>query len=553
VPILEWLPRYDRRLLARDGLAGLALWALVVPTSIAYAGIAGVPVQYGLYAVPLSLLGYLVFGGSRQLVVSTAASVASLSAVAVGHATTSATASSEVVALTAALSLIVGVIYVLLGLARMGFVAHFFAKPVLDGFIIGLGVYIVVGQLPKFVGIAKPSGDTAAIFVRTLGDIGSWHAWTVVVGALSLAALFAFGRFAPRVPGALVVCLLAIAAVRVFDLDSDGVAVVGTIPSGFDFVSWSGITLDQLWQLVPGAFAIVMVGFAQSVAIAKSLAAKDGDRIDASQEMIGYGAANLGAGVLQGFTVTGSLAKSATAQKAGGQSPMLLAVTSAAVLLTILYFAGLFENLPEATLGALVIYAVSGMIDVRKLAHLRRMHRDEFVLAAGALLGVVLIGIFAGVVIGVVLSLGLLIHRLDRPHSAILGHRRKGDVFVDVAEHGDAAAIPGVLIHRFEAPLVFANSEVFTDDVLSRVTIADPPHTTVILDFGAVSDVDSTGSAALVELHRTLGDRGVRMLLARPTASVRRLMGLDGAVEAIGPDNVFPTVRAAVAALEGSP
>jgi len=295
----------------------------------------------------------------------------------------------------------------------------------------------------------------------------------------------------------------------------------------------------------------VIVGFAQSVAIAKSFAAQDGYRIDASQEMIGYGAANIGAGVLQGFTITASLSNSSAARRAGGTSQVLLVFCSAAVLLTILFLAGFFEDLPKATLAALVINAVAGMIDVRKLARLWHTHRQEFVLALGALLGVVLIGIFAGVVIGVALSLGLLIRHLNSPHSAVLGRRRGGDnEFVDVAEHDDTTTIPGVLIHRFEAPLVFANSEVFTDDVLSRVMTADPPHETVILDFGAVSDVDSTGNAALVELQRTLGDRGIRLLLARPTGSVRRLMGIDGAVEAIGADNVFPTVRAAVAALE---
>jgi len=246
VPILEWLPRYDRGLLTRDAVAGLNLWALMVPMAIAYAGLAGVPVQYGLYAVPLALLGYFVFGGCRQLVVCPAASVASLSAVAVAPATTSATTTSQVVALTAALSLIVGMIYVLLGLARMGFVAQFFARPVLDGFIIGLGLYIAIGQLPQLVGIAKPSGDTVAIFFRTLRDVGSWQSWTVVVGAVSLAALFALGRFVPKVPGALVVSVLAIAAVHAFDLEGDGVAIVGTIPSGFEFVSWSGITWHQL-------------------------------------------------------------------------------------------------------------------------------------------------------------------------------------------------------------------------------------------------------------------------------------------------------------------
>jgi SulP family sulfate permease len=551
VPLLAWLPQYHRRLLTRDGVAGLTVWALIVPEAIAYAAIAGVPAQYGLYSVPLALIGYIVFGSCPQLFVGPSATVASISAVAVAAAATSTTTADQAIALTAVLALMVGVIYVLLGMARMGWVARFFAKPVLDGFIIGLGLYIAVGQLPKLVGIPKPSGDTVKIFIDTLRDIGSWQSWTVAVGVVSLVALFALARFVPKAPGALIVVVLAIIAVKGFDLEGRGVSVVGSIPTGFDFVPWSGITWAQLWALVPGAIAIVIVGFAQSVAIAKADGAKGGYRVDATQEMIGYGAANIGAGALQGYTVTGSLSKSAAAEEAGGKSPILLAFASVAVLLTILFLAGLFESLPEATLAAVVIHAVSGMIDVSKLTRLWRVHRDEFVLAAGALLGVILIGIFAGVVIGVVLSFGLLIHRLDHPHIAILGRGRAGTAFVDVAAHEDATVIPGILIHRFEAPLIFANAEVFTDDVLAAVATAEPAPRTVILDFAAVPDVDSTGDLALAELRGILDSGGVRLLLARATGSVRGMMRSDGVVDALGPESVFPTVRDAVAALGG--
>ena len=329
VPIAAWLPRYDRSWLRWDVVAGLTVWAIVVPESIAYAVIAGVPVEYGLYAVPLALLGYVVFGGCRQLFVGPSATVASVSAVALGDAAGSSPSASQAVVLSAALALMVGVIYVLLGLARMGFVARFFAKPVLDGFIVGLGLFIAVGQLPHLVGIEKPEGNTVHIFVTTLRDIGSWEWTTVAVGILSLAALFAFARFAPKAPGALIVVAASIIAVRAFDLTSHGVQIVGEVPTGFHFASWSEISWDQLRDLLPGALAVILVGFAQSIATAKAYGAKNGYRVDANQELIGYGAANIGAGVLQGFTVTGSLSKSAAAEEAGGKSPVLLAITSA--------------------------------------------------------------------------------------------------------------------------------------------------------------------------------------------------------------------------------
>jgi len=550
VPILEWLPKYRTDWLSRDVIAGLTVWALVVPESMAYAAIAGVPVQFGLYAVPLALIGYVVFGSCPQLFVGPSATVASISAVAVAAASTSGTSGSQVIALSAALALMVGVIYILLGLARMGFVARFFANPVLDGFIIGLGLYIAVGQLPKLVGISKPSGNTVQIFFDTLRDVDSWQWTTVAVGALSVGALFALARFVPKAPGALIVAAVAIVAVGSLDLDVD---VVGTVPTGFDFVSWSGIGWNQLEDLLPGALAIVIVGFAQSVAIAKAYAAKGGYRIDASQEMIGYGAANLGAGALQGFTVTGSLSKSAAAEEAKGKSPVLLVVTAIAVVLTILFLAGLFENLPEATLAAIVIHAVSGMVDFSKLVRLWRAHRDEFALAAGALLGVILIGILAGVLIGVMLSFALLIHRLDHPYVPLLGRRHAGGSFHDLATHDDASPVPGVLIQRFEAPLIFANAEVFGDGVLEAVTEAVPSPSVVILDFEAVSYVDSTGSAALAALKDTLDDRGVVLAVARAMGAARDLLRRDGIVAALGEDHFFATVSDAVVALSDDP
>ena len=262
--------------------------------------------------------------------------------------------------------------------------------------------------------------------------------------------------------------------------------------------------------------------------------------------MIGYGVANLGAGALQGFTVTGSLSKSAAAEEARGRSPLLLVVTAAATLATILWLAGLFEKLPEAALAAVVIHAVWGMIDVRKLVGLLQTHRAEFVLAAGALLGVVLIGIFAGVVIGVALSFLLLIRWLDHPHLAALGRNRAGTAFAEITADGDAAPVPGILIQRFEASIVFANAEIFTDLVLDALAAADPPPRTLVLDFEAVPEIDSTGEAALADLKRTLEERGIAVVIARATSPVRKQLRSDG----FGGESLHPTVRDAVAALE---
>lgn len=550
VPILAWLPEYRRPWLARDALAGLTVWALVVPEAMAYAVIAGVPVQYGLYTVPLALLGYVVLGGSRKLFVGPSASVATISAVAVGSVVAAGSDAEAYIALTAALALLVGVIYLLLGVARMGFVARFFAKPVLEGFIIGLGLYVAIGQLPKLVGIEKPSGDTVRVLVETVGHLGSWHGTTVAVGAAGLGVLFAMGRFAPRAPGAVIVVLVSLLATTALDLADHGVAIVGEVPTGFSFVSWSGVTAERLVDLLPGAFAIVVVGFAESVAIAKSYAVKSHERLDANQELIGYGAANIGAGVLQGYTVTGSLSKSAAADDAGGRTPVLLAVTSILVLVTIVLLAGVFKNLPETILAAVIIHAVWGMIDFSKLARLWRAHLGEFWLAAGALAGVVVIDILPGVLIGVALSFMLLIRRLDHPRIEILGRAPDGGVYTDLATHPDATVVPDVLIYAFRAPLIFANAEIFTDDLTARSGgTPERPHA-VILDCQGIAEVDTTGADALRQIHDTLDTLGQRLLLARVNGAVVDFLRRDGSLAILGEDAIHLTIRDAVAAAQ---
>ncbi|MCJ7439846.1 MAG: sulfate permease [Acidimicrobiia bacterium] len=549
-PCTRWLGAYRRRWFVPDAVAGLVVWALIVPESMAYAAIAGVPVQFGLYSVPIAILGYAMFGTSRRLFVGPSSTVASLSAATV--APLAATGSTNYIALTAALAILVGVLYIVLGLLRMGFIARFFAKPVLDGFIVGLGLYIAVGQLYKVFGAPKPSGNTVQQFWDVLTSIDEWNSTTTIVGLASLALLFGLSKYAPKVPGALVVVVLGIAATSAFDLASHGVAIVGTVPTGFHFVSWSGVSVDDLWEMIPGALGIIVVGFAQSIAIAKAYAAEDNEPIDPSGEMIGYGAASIGSGVLQGYTPTGSLSKSAAAEEAGAKTPVAFLVTAAFVVLTIFFLAGVFEDLPEAVLGAIVIHAVSGMIDFRKLTRLWRAHVADFWLALGALLGVILIGILAGIVVGVVLSLVLLIHRLDHPHVAILGTSEDGKRFEDVAEHPDASPDPGILVYRLDAPLIFANADVVAEDVVARIDQAVTPIRAVVLDLEAVYEVDTQGADTLVHLSEQLQRRDVRVVIARAHVAVIEYMQRDGSLAKLGDGAVWTSVDEAVIAVRPS-
>ena len=547
-----WLRSYDRAWLPVDVMAGLTVWALMVPQALAYAGIAGVPVQNGLYVMPLAVVGYLLLGSSRHLYVGPSATVATLSASTVALVATASTGSADYIALTVALTLMVGVIYIAGGLARMGFVSRFFARPVLEGFIVGLGAYIAIGQVPKVVGIAKPSGDTLAVLAKTIGDVGKWDWTTVAVGVVGLIALFGFARFAPKLPGVIIVVALAILASDALDLQHHGVAIVGDVPTGFHFVSLSSVSANDLVKMLPGALAIVIVGLAQALAIAKSYAAKYHYAVDANREMLGYGAANLGAGALQGYTVTGGLSASGAAERSGAKSPAAFLVSALMALLTILFLAGLFADLPEPVLGAVVIWAVSGMIKPGRVTQYWRAESLEFWASLGALLGVILIDILPGVAIGVALSFILLIHTIDHPHIAVLGRSTDGSRFSDLEDDPGATPIPGVLIHRFEAELIFANADLFQDDLLARVRAAEPTPGAVILDFEAVSQVDVTGEEALRSVHDTLDGLGIQLFVARAKSRVRDALRRGGTLDVLGEESLVPVIASALDAIDAS-
>ena len=547
IPIMQWLPEYRGKFLSGDVIAAVTVWALLVPEAMAYAAVAGVPVQYGLYAAALAGFAYMIFGGSRHLFFGPDAAPAAVSAgVVVGVVGANASV-EKYVSLTAALALMVGIIFIVLGLLRLGWISKFFAQPVLTGFVFGLGWFIAVGQIPKVVGIKKPSGDTVNVLVQTFAHIGDWKLATVATGVLALIALFAMSKFVPRLPAAIIVVILGILAVNVFSLHTQhGVKVVGTVPSGFHFVSWSQVSLHDIYEMIPGALALMLVAFSQSVALAKTFAAKYHEPLDVNQEMFGYGAGNLASGGLQGFTTTGSLSKSAVAQEAGAKTPLNMGITSILVIVTILFLTGLFKNLPEAVLGAIIIHAVSGSMMPGKMVRLWRANRGEFVLAAITAAGVIVINILPGIGIGVLASFFLLIHRLDHPRTALLGRSPDEHYYTSLDGDPDVKAVPGTLIYAFRAPLLFTNYEDFSSDLLARIDKADPRPDTVVLDCDAISETDTTGSGALHDLHDTLAAAHIQLRLARVDKDVMEYLKRDGVLSELGRDAVFPTVREAV-------
>jgi sulfate permease, SulP family len=557
IPIIQWLPNYRAKFLPGDAISAVTVWAMVIPEAMAYAAIAGVPVQYGLYAAPLAGLGYMIFGGSRQLFVGPDAAPAAVTAGVVVSVVGANASVEKYVSVTATLSLMVGVIFILLGLLRLGWISKFFAQPILTGFVFGLGWFIAVGQLPKIVGIHKPKGDTVNILVQTIGHVGDWKVTTLVVGVLALAVLFALSRFVPKAPAAIVVTILGIAAVGLFNLHTQhGVKVVGAVPKGFHFVPWSQVSLHDITAMIPGAFALMLVAFSQSVALAKTYAAKYHEPLDVNQEMFGYGAANLGSGILQGFAATGSLSKTSLSQEAGEKTPLSLGFTSVLVIVTILFLTGLFKNLPEAALAAIIIHAVSGSMMPAKLVRLWHANRGEFVLAALTAAGVIVINILPGILIGVLASFFLLIHRLDHPRTVLLGRSPDKHYYTNLSAdgkgNGEVKEVPGVLVYGFRAPLLFTNYEDFTRNLLAQVDKAHPRPKTVVIDCDAISETDTTGSGALHDLHGTLQRANIRLKLARVDHDLLEYLRRDGVLKDLGADAVFPTVREAVDAAEGA-
>ncbi|MBN2027281.1 MAG: SulP family inorganic anion transporter [Actinobacteria bacterium] len=548
LPITAWLPAYEKKWLAGDIVAALTVWALLVPEALAYAGIAGVPVQYGLYAAPFALLAYAVFGSSRHMVFGPSAEGAAVSAAAVAPLVAGGD-SDRYLALTITLALMVGVIMIVLGLVRMGFIAKFFAAPVLDGFIVGAAIFIAVGQLGKVFGIAAEGDNTFSKFADVFRQAGSWSWTTIAVGGGCLLLLFLLHRLVPKLPAALTIMVLAIILSSALKFTDHGISIVGEVPSGLPGWSLSGVGLSDIWSLVPGALGLVVLCFAESLATAKVYATKYGYRLDPNLEMMSYGMANVGAGLFQGFAVTGSVSKTAANDAAGGKTELAMVFCSILTLLTILFLAGLFKYLPEATLAAVVIHAVARLIRFKELRRLYRVRKTDFALAFSAFLGVLIFGLLEGILIGVLLSLVLFIQRASSPHWVVLGVDESGTRYGALKEHPDYRPIdPALIVFRFDAPLIFSNADEFSDTIMRLVDEADPQPRAVIVDGEDIFDIDTTAADKLIELSGGLAKKGIVLLLARVHVPTLETMRREGVVDAVGEENVFPTVDDAVRA-----
>ena len=546
-PILKWLPRYERRWLRGDVAAGIAVTALIVPKNLGYAGIAGVPLENGLYAAAAGAIIYALFCTSRQI--STGPS-SSLAAVAGGAVLVTGLAGDQAAQLVAAITLVTGVLFLLLALFRMGWIAQFLSKAVVTGFLAGAAVDVVIGELPKLTGTSSEGDSAWAELWSWLGTLGDIQWTTVLVGLVSLAVILGLRFLAPSIPGALVLVVGGLLASWAFDLGEHGVALVGDVPRGLPSFQLPGLNLvsENIAVIGIASVALLLIGFSQTAGDARAFATRHRYRIDVNQESVAQGMANVGAGVFQGMPVSTSLSASSLNESAGARTPVASLVTGTLVLATLIVLAPLFSDLPKAVLAAIIIDAVVfGMIDVTELRRLYRVTRFDFWIAVAAILGVLFAGVLAGVVIGVVLSLGWLIYVATRPPMPLLGHEAGTQVFRPLAEHPEDETYPGIAVLRFDGGLFFATAEALDNRV--RALAGDGrEYRALVLVLEGVNFIDSQGAAKLAEIHDLAQARDLTLRLARVKPHVLAVLTADGFVDQIGADHIHGNVHRAVQA-----
>jgi len=549
MPIIDWLPHYQKSWLTPDLLAGLSVWALVVPQALAYAAVVGVPPQYGLYTILGASVLYAIFAATRQVVTGPSASVAAVTApvAALYVASTSPDYLPTVIALT----LCVGVVYLLLGVFRMGWISNFLAKAVLEGFVFAVGFGLIVDQLPKILGIPKASGSYWDVLVGVVKDLDLTNSATLAVGAVAVGLLLIMRFKAPGLPRAFIVVILGILAASWLDLTAHGVEVVGKVPTGLPSIGLpKGFSIDEWLSLAVGALAIILVSYSESIANATESAARHKQEFAPNQELTAQGAAWVGSALVGGFPGCGSLSKTAVSESAGQKTQLAGLTVAGLTVLTLLLLAPMFTNLPQAVLGAVVIDAALGLIHFKVAGRFFAASRLNFLVFAATAVGLFFVGVVAGIVFGVLLSLILLISRTSRSPLRRMAFDPADHVYVEADTHPDATTPDGVLVLEMNGPLFFADAVPFRAHLLDLVSANDA--TTVVLDLEATPVVDLDGADMLTKVQGQLAESGVRVLLVHADAEELDVLRRAGTMEAVGEENVFETVRAAVVAATGS-
>ena len=546
VPGLSVFRDYQGAWLRADVLAGLSVAAIQIPTAIAYSELAGFPPQIGLYASVLPLVAYALFGTSRQLIVGPDSATCAMVA-----ATLIPLAGSDphrYVDYSVVLALFVGLLSVLGGTARLGFIADFLSRPILTGFLNGIGLSIIVGQLGKLAGFRLESKAFASQLWEVATRLAETQGLTLALGLGLLVVLIAVKRLALKVPGPLAGVVLGGLLVYAFDLGAQGVSLVGPVPSGFPAVRVPSVAPDDWRSLLEGAMGIALVSYCSAMLTARSFAAKNRYEIDANQDFIALGAANLAAGLSQGFVISGADSRTAVNNSVGGRTRLTGLFAAAATGAAVLFFTGPLQYIPGPALAAVLIMAGTGLIDVAALRRLRVVAPFEFRLSIVATLGVLLVGVLPGILIAVALAIIKLLSLASRPGDAILGEipGRKG--FHDVAAHPKARTVPGLVIYRFDAAPLFFNADYFKQRIRTVVAASDVPPRWFLYNAEAANILDYTGAEAVEQIRGELAARGIVFAVARPRGLFDAMFVRSGLAGRIGADRIFHSVKSGVEA-----
>jgi high affinity sulfate transporter 1 len=549
-PGLAALLRYDRQWLLADVVAGLSVAAVALPVGIAYADLAGVPAIIGIYSAIFPLLAYALFGSSRQLIIGPDAAtcllvVASLAPLAGGDP-------QRYLALLPALTLLTGFLYLVAGALRLGFISSFLSKPILTGYLNGIALMILAGQLPKLFGYSGEAHSFVPQLEEFVRHLGAIHAPTAAVGLAVIVGLLILRQVAPSWPASLLAVTGGIAAVALFDLRARGVDVIGALPGGMPAPQIPAFGVSTYFELLNDAAAIMLISFTSGMLTARSFAQRNHYKVNANQDLIALGLANLVSGLVHGFVVTGADSRTAVNNAAGGRSQLTGIAAAVTMLFVLLYAREPLALLPASVLAAIVFVSALSLFDVGSLLHLTRMSRKEGWLAAGTTLGVLTLGVLPAIGLAVALSLAWLVLVTSRPHAAVLGRVGGLKGFHSIEDYPTALTIPGLLLFRFEADLLFFNIDHFTERLNESLAACRTAVSWVVVDARPINWIDATAIEGLASLHRELAAKGIVLGFAEVRLSLGYAFNaawLDEWRRSSG-ISLFPTLDAAIAAFE---
>ncbi|MBV4505946.1 SulP family inorganic anion transporter [Pseudomonas sp. BW13M1] len=547
----RWLPglanllHYRREWFHADLQAGLSVAAIQIPIAIAYAQIVGLPPQYGLYACVLPMMVYALVGSSRQLMVGPDAATCAM----IGGAVAPLAMGDphRIAELSVIVTVLVGVMLIAAGVARAGFIASFFSRPILIGYLNGIGLSLLAGQLSKVVGF-KIEGDGFILslinFLQRLGEI---HWLTLAIGLAGLGLLIWLPRRYPRLPAALVTVVVFTALAGLFGLDRYGVAILGPVPAGIPELAWPQSSLAETKSLLRDALGIATISFCSAMLTARSFAARHGYAINANHEFLALGVSNLAAGISQGFAISGADSRTAVNDMVGGKSQLVGIIAALVIALILLFFTAPMAWIPQAALGAVLLMAGWGLIDVKSLKTIRKLSRFEFWLCLLTTVGVLGLGVLPGIVFAVTLAILRLLYSIYQPTDAVLGWVPGIEGQVDVRQHKDARTVPGLVVYRFDDAILFFNADYFKMRLLEAVQGVEKPQV-VLFDAEAVTSIDVSGVAALREVRDTLAAQGIHFAIARARGTFLRMLVRSGMAREMEDKLLFGSVRAGIRA-----